>query len=322
MTTENAFRDAERVRNTAWKQSTSVLPAEARAAAAYIGKDGLAGSRPLDFCVPRQFAPYNLLSEVRDDSLSLFAELEIPWHAGIDADPSNHLLSSQVQCVNALGQMVDDPTRIQRAFGGVLDIAEVLPIEPGRYLTFEYIGPVDYFGESPAGPRIRGAHCTSVDAAFLYRTAAGWTELALVEWKYTEQYRRLRKPDPVKDAIRWGRYGEAWRSPNGPLHCDLVPFEDMLDEPFYQLMRQQLLAHRLEQEHVLSAERVRVVHVLDPSNVAYQQSLTRPSHRLVGETVDQVWTRLLRQPSRFSHLGPAVFLDPLVTSDEYVARYG
>jgi hypothetical protein len=87
-------------------------------------------------------------------------------------------------------------------------------------------------------------------------------------------------------------------------------------------MRQQLLAHRLEQEHVLGADRVRVMHVLDPANVAYQQSLTRPSHRLAGETVDQVWTRLLRQPSRFSHLDPAVFLDPLVTSDEYVARYG
>jgi hypothetical protein len=189
-------------------------------------------------------------------------------------------------------------------------------------MTFEYIGPADYFGESPAGPRIRGAHCTSVDAAFLYRTAAGRTELALVEWKYTEEYRRTRKADPVKDAIRWGRYGEAWMSPNGPLHCDLVPFEDMLDEPFYQLMRQQLLAHRLEQEHVLGADRVRVVHVLDPANVAYQQSLTRPGHRLVGDTVDQVWARLLRQPSRFTHLDPAAFLDPLVTSDEYVARYG
>jgi hypothetical protein len=322
MTTENAFRDAERVRNTAWKQSTAVLPAEARAAAPYIGKDGLAGSRALDFCVPRQFASHNLLDEVRDRGLSLFAELEIPWHAGIDADPSNHLLSSQVQSVNALGPMVTDPARIQRSFGRMLDVAEVLTIEPGRYLTFEYIGPVDYFGESPGGPRIRGAHCTSVDAAFLYRTAAGRTELALVEWKYTEEYRRTRKPDPAKDAIRWARYGEAWAAQDCPVRSDIVPFEDMLDEPFYQLMRQQLLAHRLEQERVLGVDRVRVVHVLNPANVAYQQSLTRASHRLVGDTVDQVWTRLLRQPTRFSHLDPAAFLDPLVTSDEYVARYG
>lgn len=322
MTADHAFRDAERVRNAAWKQATAALPDGARATAPYIGKDGAAGAQQLVFCLPRQYARDNLLSEVRDSGLAFFAELEIPWHAGIAAGPSNHLLSSQVQCVNALGQMVDDPARIQLAFGGVLDIAEILAIEPGRHLTFEYIGPEDYFGESPAGPRIRGAHCTSVDAAFLYRTSARSVELALVEWKYTEEYRRTRKPDPVKDAIRWGRYGSAWTASDGPLRTDLVPFEDMLDEPFYQLMRQHLLAHRLEQEHVLGAERVRVVHVLDPANVAYQQSLSRPSHHLAGETVDAVWSQMLRQPSRFIHVDPAVFLDPLVTSDAYLARYG
>jgi len=31
---------------------------------------------------------------------------------------------------------------------------------------------------------------------------------------------------------------------------------------------------------------------------------------------------LLRRSNRFSHLDPAVFLDPEVTDDEYVAPYG
>jgi len=53
------------------------------------------------------------------------------WHAGVGSGPSNHLLSSQVQCTNALGQMVTDPERIARAFG--LGVGEVLQIEPGRF---------------------------------------------------------------------------------------------------------------------------------------------------------------------------------------------
>jgi len=40
----------------------------------------------------------------------------------------------------------------------------VLEIEPGRYLTFEYIGPEDFFGEATNGVRVRGA-----------RTARAWT---------------------------------------------------------------------------------------------------------------------------------------------------
>jgi hypothetical protein len=322
MTNHHRYRDAERVRNATWKQSTATLPVAAREDAPYAGKSGKMRSRPLDFCLPTAFAADNLLAEVRPFALPLFAELGIPWHASVSGGPSNHLISSQVQCVNALGQMVSDPSRVQRAFDGVLDIAELLEIEPGRFLTFEYIGPTDYFGESPTGKRIRGAHCTSVDAAILYRTSAGEVELALIEWKYAEEYRRLRTPDPVKDAVRWDRYGAAWLSVEGPLSSDLIPFEDMLDEPCYQLMRQQLIAHELERQHVLGADRVRVVHVLAPGNLAYQESLTRPSQRAVGSTVDEVWSKLLCQPDRFVHLDPKVFVDPRVTSAEYVARYG
>ena len=128
--------------------------------------------------------------------------------------------------------MVTDRQRITRAFGALLNIEQVLKIEPGRFLTFEYIGPKDYFGESPNGPRVRGAHCTSVDAAFLHRAVDGVTELVLVEWKYTESYRR-RQPDATKDAVRLRCYGQAVADPAGPIRGGVLPFEFLLDEPFY-----------------------------------------------------------------------------------------
>ena len=89
--------------------------------------------------------------------MKLFAELGIPWHASVDDGPSNHLLSSQVQCVTALARMTTDHERIRRAFGDLLSIGDVLEIEPGRYLTFEDLGPTDYFDEAPGRRRVRGA---------------------------------------------------------------------------------------------------------------------------------------------------------------------
>jgi hypothetical protein len=99
--------------------------------------------------------------------------------------------------------MMRDPSRLVRAFGDLLGTTEVLEIEPGRYLTFEYIGPEDFFNEASNGVRVRGAHCTSVDAAFLHRTAGDVVELVLVEWKYTEsgtarQNRRHRDRIPIQ----------------------------------------------------------------------------------------------------------------------------
>lgn len=266
-----------------------------------------------------QVCPRNL--DTRHD---LFTELEIPWHAGIGGGPTNHLLSSQVQCVNALGQMVHDPERIKLAFGAVLDIAEVLKIEPGRYLTFEYIGPSDLLNEDTGSGRTRGAHCTSIDAAFEYRTSSGDSEIALVEWKYTESYPNPTPSTPQKKAERTRRYLGFWEDNWGPLSSHVLSFDDMLHEPFYQLMRQQFAANELEKDCNTDIEGpsvVRVVHILSPENLAYQQSLPLEEHKAAGGTVYEIWQSILREPDRFIPLDPAVFLDPAITSDGYVDRY-
>ena len=315
------YVEQEKIRAAAWKAHTHTLPTEARAPGGYVRQDETVGTTGNDFCLPAAYATHALLEQARQPALALFAELGIPWHAGVAGGPSNHLVSSQVQCVNALMGMVSDPTRLRRAFGELLGIDEVLQIEPGRYLTFEYIGPTDYFGEVPGGERVRGARCTSIDAALLHRAKDGDVELVLVEWKYTESY-RARRPDPAKDAVREQRYGRAVADPNGPIRADVLPFELLLDEPIYQLVRQQLLAHALEQDQAEGADRVRVLHVLPQDNVEYQQSLHRPEQIALGPTVGELWQRLLRRTDRFLSVDPRVFLDPEITSREYVLRYG
>lgn len=317
---KNPYATEENKRQINWLRTSTSLPHEARVGGTYRDRDGKPHG-PLPLFLPSELTAHNLLPDVRDGAIALFAELGIPWHDGVDGGPSNHLRDSQVQCTNALFQMVADPHRIKRAFGHLVDIAEVLPIEDGRFLTFEYIGPTDYLDEGKGAPRVRGARCTSVDAAFRYRTGRGDVEVALVEWKYTESYLDGR-PRTGSDETRRQRYEADFLHAEGPVRSDVVAFTAILHEPFYQLMRQQMLAHRLEQEGVEGATAVRVLHVLSPANVGYEASLPLPEHRAVGSSVSEVWHTLLRRPDRFVTVDPAVFFHGEITSPEYVERYG
>ena len=273
------------------------------------------------FCLPLHLASHNLLPAAAQTP-AFFAAREIQWHTGVSGGPTNHLVSSQVQCVNALFPMTGDPALILRAFADVLPIAEVLPVEGDAYLTFEYVGCQDHLNE---GPNLsRGAHRTSADAAVRYRTPDGEIEMALIEWKYTEQYRgTVLSPD--KHNTREQRYRAFWDDLRGPLRGADGPlaYADLFVEPFYQLMRQQFLAWRMELAREHGASKVRVVHVAPSGNTSYQQSL-RPVHREIGDTVGEVWRELLRRPDRFVSVDSDRFLDEdlHLTNADYRDRYG
>jgi hypothetical protein len=324
----DAYTTDERERAIRWKQLSADLPDEAR-------EDGPYSSRPdaprYPFCLPTGYADHNLLTAIRSEALDVFRTQQIVWHKGVDGGPTSHLLSSQVQCVNALAHLLHDEGRLRRAFGGVVDIGELVPIEDGRLVTFEYVGPEGFDGLEN-GRLSRGANCTSVDAAFQHRGPDGRLELVLVEWKYTERYsaRSSSESNRSGDATRARRYLPLVVAPGSPVRDDVLTIADLLSEPFYQLMRQQLLASALEgrfaKQGIAAPEprfdRVVVVHVAPAANAAYQLSLNTSTQVAVGSTVSEVWDAVLRDKERFVSLDSAVFLDPTVTSPSYVARYG
>src|SRR4051812_23430667 len=78
------YSQHEKTRAAAWKTSTTTLPEAAKAPAQYVSTSGTAGGPAYEFCLPREFAALSLLPEVREPALTLFAELQIPWHAGVD----------------------------------------------------------------------------------------------------------------------------------------------------------------------------------------------------------------------------------------------
>lgn len=142
-----------------------------------------------------------------------------------------------------------------------------------------------------------------------------------MEWKYTEQYLD-HQLSPARPGAREQRYAAAWEASDGPIETQLISYEVMFTEPFYQLMRQQLLARELERRRELGAEAVRVVHVSPKGNEAYQASLPSNVPPELGTTVSEVWQRLLRDPSRFVSVDSARFAQPHISSEEYVTRYG
>lgn len=314
------FRELVHAASVAWKADSPTLPDEARVPACYTGR----ASGPMyDFCLPEPHARLNLLPEARDVGLDRFQRFGIPWHHGRASGPSNHLMSSQVACVNALAPFVHDADAIRWLFGEVLDIEELVPFgdpaAPQDLVTFEWVGLVDHLRERPGKALSRGAQMTSADAAIRYRTAGGAIEIALVEWKYTERYPA--KPVPTASASnlrRIGTYLHHWADPACPLN-DLLGVEHRLVEPLYQLGRQQLLAWRMEQAGELGASVVRVVEAAPAANTELWRSIPAA----LGSDLRDVWPTALRRPDRWVHLDTARWLAPgSPVSSEFRARYG
>jgi len=116
------FTIAARQAAAAWKSESSGLPPEATLPASYEGKTG-----PLPFVLPVEYRWHNLLPEAREIARSRFEAAAIQWHGDGDG-PNPHLLSSQVQCLNALAPLVDRPTDLAHWLGGFLPVCRGHPI--------------------------------------------------------------------------------------------------------------------------------------------------------------------------------------------------
>lgn len=254
----------------------------------------------------------NLSPAIRDAADRLFgADPAIQWH-----QHANHGLSSQVCCVNFLLPFADKPAVLARWLAHVTgdDVVEVLPVERGRagqdwLVTFEWIGDVDHLNEAvPETARKRGANATAADAAILYRTAVGATNLLLIEWKYTERYGQ--PLDPKGNATRRARYEAIWRAPNGPIRTDAdVTLDDFFWEPFYQMLRQQMLAWHTERTNP-AIDRARVLH-LSPRGNAPLHAVTSPELRRFGGDAFEVFGALLTDPSDFRSMSIEAAFAPL-----------
>ena len=67
------------------------------------------------------------------------------------------------------------------------------------------------------------------------------------------------------------RYAEPFHAPYSAFNPHVVPnLDDFLYEPFYQVMRQRLLADRMVQKREFDVDEARVVVVVPEENLAYR----------------------------------------------------
>lgn len=252
----------------------------------------------------------NLAPAIRDRGFEYFKDHSIVWHRH-----ANHGLSSQVCCLNFLMPLANQPDLLAAFVGHVLKInpPKMLPIDEanGALVGFEWVGKSSFLNETrgTANPT-RGANATSADAILRFEHE-GRTEALLVEWKYTESYGAPLDPDGNETRIN--RYRDIAFAPNGPIRDDLsLVVEDFFWEPFYQLLRQQMLAFQMQKHRETGAERVRVLHIAPAANKALLK-ITAPKLRDPDvDTAFAAFKKTLVDPSAFISVATEQAFTPLL----------
>lgn len=251
-------------------------------------------------------------------ALEFFRERGIQWwnhsHSGDSksksaaSKPTRNLASSQVCCVNFLLPLASIPGALL-AFLRFLDpdVEEIVPIPDGQGHTslveFEWVG---WQNPLEGGRIIRGALQTSADALIVGRTRTGQRAF-LFEWKYLEQYRSARDKtarSKTAGATLAARYQSRFQDSSSGFN-QAAPFKSFLTDPFYQLMRLQLLADEIvknKDTKGLLVDDASVVVVCPQANEAYRQVVRRtPLGTLFPQlsTVEEIMRAVLKKPERF-----------------------
>jgi len=265
--------------------------------------DGFYKSKYRPYCLPREHAEENLFPEIREPMQAYFARNEIKWHDGHEGKPSNHLCDSQVCCANFVFPFFDKPEALAALLRPIFpELKEMLPIEDEQYIAFEWIGQKDYLGEKKPNKakRTRGALYTSADAAVMSMLSDGRKQIVLIEWKYTESYYPTWLKYARSGTDRTIIYKKLYRKKDCPISKVLThSFNRLFYEPFYQLMRQQFLAHEMEKAHELGVDIVSVLHISPRHNQDFKR-VTSPDLRRLGSSPTEVWQKLVIQPDRFT----------------------
>ena len=278
----------------------------------------------------------NLFPGIRSEggASDFFSERGIKWwkNAGSGDDsksygPTRNMASSQAACVNFLLPLAGIPGALLSLLRALDDdVAAVVSIShEGRAseVEFEWIG----CGHSLEGGRTRGSQNTSIDAFLVAVTTAGRRRAYLLEWKYVEQYLSSApefKGGGSQGVTRRLRYAERYHSPFSSFNPATVPvLDDFLYEPFYQIMRQRLLADRMIQERELGIDEAKVVVVVPEENWAFRavtdgRTTTSPllAQRFPQlETVEAVMRTSLKDPdAQFDMVAPSFLLEAVSRS--------
>lgn len=273
-----------------------------------VRKRGNWRRRKYQHILPIELWDLNLWEQIRATARIHFVEEEIAWH-----DQRHNLLSSQILCVNIFFPLRDEQTLLADFLvGHVPQLARV-----GR-MHFEYIGDRNYLNE----PGRRGRMRTSADLALEWFDAGNSQGLLLLEFKFTEvefgrcggatsrgnkERSRCRQPSEIVQAPekmcylvdpKQRPYWQIALGQDSPLRIELLATEPYCPfrYDFYQLMRNQFLAHLIEADPHSGFQQA----LFGVAYHAENEQLQRMGRPFGGEGNPlKAWAGLLREPVSF-----------------------
>ena len=245
----------------------------------------------------------NLWEGIRQDTKDYFLKNGISWWSGND-EPTGHLLSSQIACLNHLYPFRQRKDCTDKILHNLTDlIAESVFVDSG-FIEFEKTG------QKPLGKEKstqRGANSTSIDSFMIGKKENGEKILVLIEWKYTEFYSPNNSLISDTDTRRFDNYKELLENPNCPIKA--MDFKDLFFEPYYQLMRQTLLGWTMTENKEYGVVDWLHLHVIPNENKELKERIT--SKNLKGNTLEESWKLLLKNPEKYIVISPEQLLEPI-----------
>jgi hypothetical protein len=250
----------------------------------------------------------NLWEGIRADAIDYFDRNSIRWwrerrsEPTARNEPTGHMLSSQIACVNHLYFLRQRPDLVKAVLKAIdSEVVEAEVVDDG-YVEFEFIGDEQYLMESQFA---RGAYCTSIDAFMIGRTARRDRRAFLVEWKYIETYGRDDKYNCTQARV----YDDLIAEEVSPFDNNRIKPRNLYFDQFYQMMRQTLLGWQLAKHQDHDCTSYCNILVVPEQNVKFHRNVTAP---LDGTTVSEAWRRVLRRPRFFISTTPVNFMRPVV----------
>ena len=267
----------------------------------------------------------NLFSGIRGNEqvLSFFADRGIKWwkstRSGDDCHqvgPTRNMASSQIFCINFWYPIKED----RKLLTGILksinpDVEDVLEIQSNSvnneqklssFIEFEWVGSSTTLEKKAYS---RGANATSLDAYII--GVSGKQRIGFFfEWKMVEEYRSSDLGEGRSGITRRNTYKEYIQSPIS-IFSKAIPFDAVLYEPFYQIVRMGLLGQKMIYEDK-ELDQVYVIPVYPRANVAYSERITSPwlnEHFSNLETVSEIASHFFKEPVIYK----SIFADELWT---------
>jgi len=269
----------------------------------------------------------NFYKPICEDVLTYFEENNISWWGG--KQPTQHILSSQIACVNHLFLLRNNKKAVLSIAKKInQDIDDVLLIQTDKkptYISFEVVSDNDYLNE---GTSTRGSNCTSIDALIAGKIKDK-TILLPIEWKYTEFYANTdkskedsskdspdyKKGDEAKGKIRLSRYTDLLNKSEQLKH--LIKYRESVYffEPFYQLMRQTLWAEQMisnkDSERIKTDDYIHV-HVIPEQNT----DLLSKKYPVSGKNMETTWRDCLCAQEKYQIISPKELLADIDLDNE------